>query len=182
MNDDGTPNISPMSSAWALSDRVVLGLGASGQGAKNLQRERECVLNFPSPQLWTKVEKIARATGSHPVPAQKADAGYEYVADKFALGGFTPIASDTVRPPRIAECPIQFEARLLCVHGDAASTAQPTSHVIAETQVLRVHAHRSIVVPDTNHIDVAQWSPLLYVFRHYFGTGEGMGKTFKAER
>jgi flavin reductase (DIM6/NTAB) family NADH-FMN oxidoreductase RutF len=181
MNEDGTPNISPMSSAWALSDRVVLGLAASGQGAKNLQRERECVLNFPSPELWANVEKIARATGSDPVPMHKAAAGYEYVADKFALGGFTPIASDTVRPPRVAECPIQFEARLVCVHGDT-SAAQPTVHLIAEAQVLRVHAHRSIVVPGTHHIDTARWSPLLYVFRHYFGTGEHLGKTFKAER
>lgn len=32
LNEDGTANISPMSSAWALGRTVVLGLGASGQG------------------------------------------------------------------------------------------------------------------------------------------------------
>ena len=179
LNSNGTPNISPMSSAWALGDQVVLGLGSSGQGAENLQRERECVLNFPSPLLWPQVEKIGRATGRHPVPPHKAQAGYEYVPDKFALGAFTPVASQIVRPPRIAECPIQFEARLLAVHGDATEN-QPEFHLIAETQVLRVHAHRAIVMPNTHHIDPVRWSPLLYVFRHYFGTGPELGKTFKA--
>ena len=41
---------------------------------------------------------------------------------------------------------------------------------------------RDIVIPDTNHIDTNRWSPLLYVFRHYFGTGPDLGRTFKAER
>jgi flavin reductase (DIM6/NTAB) family NADH-FMN oxidoreductase RutF len=34
LNPDGSPNISPMSSAWALGDRVVLGLATGGRGAK----------------------------------------------------------------------------------------------------------------------------------------------------
>ncbi len=38
-----------------------------------------------------------------------------------------------------------------------------------------------IVVPGTSHIDTARWSPLLYVFRHYFGTGPDLGRTFKSE-
>lgn len=180
-NSNGTPNITPMSSAWALGDQVVLGLGSSGQGAENLQREQECVLNFPSPALWPQVEKLARATGRNPVPPHKAQAGYAHVADKFALGKFTPVASHVVRPPRIAECPIQFEAKLVALHGKPVE-GQAEVHLIAETRVIHVHAHRAIVVPGTHHIDPAQWSPLLYVFRHYFGTGPDLGKTFRAER
>jgi flavin reductase (DIM6/NTAB) family NADH-FMN oxidoreductase RutF len=34
MNRDGSVNISPMSSAWALFDRVVLGLTSTSRGAK----------------------------------------------------------------------------------------------------------------------------------------------------
>jgi flavin reductase (DIM6/NTAB) family NADH-FMN oxidoreductase RutF len=45
-----------------------------------------------------------------------------------------------------------------------------------------IHAHRNIVVPGTNHVDTATWNPLLYVFRHYFGVGPDLGRTFKAER
>ena len=60
VNADGTPNISPMSSAWALNDRVVLGMATGGQGSENAVREGECVINFAPANLWEKVERIAR--------------------------------------------------------------------------------------------------------------------------
>jgi len=47
--------------------------------------------------------------------------------------------------------------------------------------VRRVHAHERIVVPGTQHIDTEAWSPLLYVFRHYFGVGGRVGKNFRDE-
>ena len=180
VNAEGTINISPMSSAWALGDRVVLGCTASGQGIENLIRERECALNFPSPALWQNVERMARATGRREVPADKAAIGYEYVADKFALAELTQSPSETIRPPRIAECPLQFEAELIEARPSNGPDGQP-SFYIAETRVKRVHAHREIVVDGTNHVDPARWEPLLYVFRHYFGTGADLGKTFKAQ-
>lgn len=179
LNEDGTANISPMSSAWALARRVVLGMGSAGQGAGNLRRTQDCVLNFPSSDLWSKVEKIAHATGRHPVPPHKRKIGYEHIADKFELGGFTPLAAELVGPPRIAECPLQFEARVKAIHGDPSDML---GYLVIETEVLRIHAHRSVTVPGTDHIDTARWSPLLYVFRHYFGTGPDLGKTFRAER
>ena len=180
MNPDATVNISPMSSAWALGDRVVLGCTASGQGIANLRRQKECVLNFPSPELWRNVERIARATGRRDVPAEKAAIGYEYVADKFALAELTQTPSETIRPPRIAECPLQFEAELIEARASNGPDGEPAFY-IAETRVKRVHAHREIVVDGTNHVDPKRWEPLLYVFRHYFGTGADLGKTFKAE-
>lgn len=180
INPDTTVNISPMSSAWALGDRVVLGCTASGQGIENLRARRECVLNFPSAALWGKVESIARATGRRDVPPDKAAIGYEYVADKFALAGLTPIASRSIAPPRIAECPLQFEAELVEARPSDGPDGRPAFFIV-ETQVKRVHAHEDIVIEGTNHIDTASWQPLLYVFRHYFGTGTDLGKTFKAE-
>ena len=180
LNPDGSVNISPMSSAWALGDRVVLGCTASGQGIENLIRQGECALNFPSPALWRNVERIARATGRREVPAEKAAIGYEYVADKFALAGLTHTASETIAPPRIPECPLQFEAELVEARPSNGPDGRPAFY-IAETRVKRVHAHRNIVVDGTNHIDPARWEPLLYVFRHYFGTGADLGKTFKAQ-
>ena len=183
ISPDGTTNISPMSSAWALGDRVVLGMGSTGQGCENVLRDGELVINFPSPDLWPGVEAIARLTGRRDVPPDKVGIGYEYAADKFGPAGFTPQDSEIVRPPRIAECPIQFEAKVVAAHdaGSDRSTDQPASFQIIEARVLRVHAQRRIVIPGTNHIDTAAWSPLLYVFRHYFGVGPDLGRTFKAE-
>jgi flavin reductase (DIM6/NTAB) family NADH-FMN oxidoreductase RutF len=183
LNPDGTTNISPMSSAWALFDRVVLGMCSTGRGRENVVRSRELVINFPAPAIWPNVEAIARATGRNPVPPHKARIGYEFEAAKFEASGFTPQESDMVRPLRIAECPIQFEAGVVAVHDPGADWPgdRPEAFQIVEVRVMRVHAHRNIVIPGTNHIDTTKWSPLLYVFRHYFGTGPDLGRTFKSE-
>jgi flavin reductase (DIM6/NTAB) family NADH-FMN oxidoreductase RutF len=184
LNPDGTPNISPMSSVWMLADRAVLGLTSTSQGRANIVREGELVINFPSADLWPKVEAIARATGRNPVPPHKEKIGYVYAPDKFDLAGLTPQASDLVRPPRLAECPIQFEARVAASHdpGGDWPADRPEGFQIIEAKVLRVHACRDVVVPGTHHVDTSRWNPLLYVFRHYFGVGQDLGRTFKAER
>jgi len=183
LNIDGTTNISPMSSVWALFDRVVLGMTSTSKGRENVGRERQLVINFPSPDLWPKVEAIARATGRNPVPSHKEKLGYTFEPAKFEMSGLTPQSADLVRPARIAECPIQFEAEVVACQDPGADWPQerPEAFQIVEARVVRVHAHRGIVVPNTNHIDMAKWSPLLYVFRHYFGTGPDLGRTFKAE-
>ncbi len=177
---DGCANITPMSSAWALGPRVVLGLAESGQGAANLLREGECTLNFPSAPLWDRVERIAPTTGADPVPAFKAQAGFRHERDKFALGGFTRRASEIVAPPRIAECPLQFEVRLAAVHHGGGEGAAAPRFLVIETEVLRVHAHRAIVLAGTQHVDTARWNPLHYVFRHYFGNAAELGRSFRA--
>jgi len=183
LNSDGTTNISPMSSVWTLADRVIVGMSSTSKGRENAVRERQLVLNFPSANLWPKVEAIARTTGRDPVPAHKKKIGYKFEPDKFDVSGFSPQASSVVRPLRIAECPIQFEAEVVASHDPAGNWPEerPEAFQIVEARVVQVHAHRNIVVPGTNHIDTAKWSPLLYVFRHYFGTGPDLGRTFKSE-
>lgn len=181
-NEDGSANITPISSAWALGQRIVLGFGESGRGIVNLLRSGECTLNFPSADLWANVERIARTTGLFPVPDDKMVAGYVHSDDKFALGGFTPQTSIAVRSPRIAECPLQLESKLLtstrfAADGDGASPP----HLVVEIDVLQTHAHEDIVIPGTHHIDPSRWTPLFYVFRHYFGKAVDLGVNFKSE-
>jgi hypothetical protein len=50
-NPDRTPNLAPMSSAWWLGDQAMLGMNTGAQTTRNLLRERQCVLNLPSPDL-----------------------------------------------------------------------------------------------------------------------------------
>ena len=140
LNPDGTANISPMSSAWAIFDRVILGMTSTSKGRENALRQRQMVLNFPSPEVWRKVEAIARATGRDPVPPHKQKIGYTFVPDKFAASGFTPQPSDLVRPPRIAECPIQLEAELVACHdpGGEWLLERPEGFQIVEAKVVRV--------------------------------------------
>ncbi|MCM3078635.1 flavin reductase family protein [Brevibacillus invocatus] len=174
-NEDGTTNISPISSSWALGYTVVLGVGVGGKALENMQRHRECVLNLPDPTLWEQVERLAPYTGKDPVPDYKKSIGFSYQKDKFEMGGFTSIASTTVKPTRILECPLQLEA----VVKDIRIPDYSPDFAIVETEVIHVHAHERIL-KDDQHIDPAKWSPILYNFRHYFGLGQPLGKTFRA--
>jgi len=182
-NADGSTNITPMSSAWALADRVVVGLSGGGQGLANLRRERECVLNLADETMQRGVERIAPTTGRPDVPSWKQAAGYRHEADKFALGGWHKEPSLTVRPPRIRECPLQLEARLsLDVERPLeAWRAGAGGYAIVELEVLHVHAHEEVTVASTQHVDPQRYRPLFYLFRHYVGTGKPLGRTFKAE-
>ncbi|WP_350279066.1 flavin reductase family protein [Kribbella sp. HUAS MG21] len=174
-NEDGTANLAPMSSAWALDDVVVLGLGVTGQTAINLRARPELVVNYPSPALWESVERLASLTGADPVPAEKR-ARFRHERAKFAAAGLTPVAAEFVAPPRVAECPLQFEATV-----DHAELDAKGNFLIVQARVLRVHAAERVVVPGTSYVDPAAWSPLIYNFRHYFGLGAELGESFRTE-
>ncbi len=87
----------------------MLGLGQMGQTSDNLIRSREVVINLPSQEQVSNVDRLAMTTGKDPVPAKKRDWGYVYDGHKFATAGLTPVASESVAPPRIPECPVQME-------------------------------------------------------------------------
>ncbi|WP_045234910.1 flavin reductase family protein [Deinococcus pimensis] len=179
LNEDGSTNLSVLSSAWALGQRVVLGIGTQGQALRNLERHPECVINLPSADLWAAVERLAPTTGRAEVPEAKRVMNYRYEHDKFALAGFTRVASEQVRPDRVLECPLQLEGQVVALHPPAH--AQADAFRIVEVEVHRVHAHPEVVQPGTHHVDITRWQPLLYVFRHYFGTGAELGRNFRAD-
>lgn len=174
ISPDGSANIGPMSSAWTLGRTVVLGWDAASQTLANLARDGQCVINYPDARQWRRVEAIALLTGHNPPAAHKADQ-YAYAGDKWAPGGFTPQPSDVVRPPRIAECAIQCEAEVQAIHQPAGPDGDDFR--IVEAYVRAVHADRGILDPATGHIVTSAWSPALYVFRDYFGTGPRLGRT-----
>lgn len=175
LNHDGTPNLAPMSSNWALHKTIVLGLGLAGQTIANLRERPELTINFPDASLWENVECLAPLTGVTPVPEGKRALNFRYEAKKFEAAGLTPVASEVIAAPRVIECPIQFEARVAEIHISSGEN----SFAIVEANVLRIHAHESLVLHE-HYIDIEQWYPLVYLFRHYFGRGEHLGKTFRA--
>ena len=85
LNEDGSANLAPMSSVWWLSWNCMLGLGAKGHTAQNLLREREAVLNLPSAAMAGHVNRLAKLTGSNPVPPHKTAMGYRHEKEKFAV-------------------------------------------------------------------------------------------------
>lgn len=168
MSEDGTPNLAPMSSAFWLGWRALLGLGARAKTAQNLVRTRECVLNLPSDALADAVDRLALTTGSDPVPERKQERGYRYVPDKFRRAGLTATPSETVAPPRVAECPVSMEAVVEAVHpvGDDGGV------LAFEVRVQRVWVHEEIRMAGTDdRIDPDAWRPLIMSFQKLYGLG-----------
>lgn len=170
-NEDGSANLAPMSSAWWLGQSAMLGMGNSAQTTANLLRERECVLNLPSSSMVEAVDRIALTTGKASVPDHKLSKGYRYEPDKFAAAGLTEQPSDLVRPPRVAECPIQMECRVVAAH----PFGSPTPHATAFTvEVLRTHVEADLLIPGTHYVDPLRWDPLIMKFCEFFGGGHNL--------
>ena len=167
-NADGSANLSPASSYWALGQMLVLGLLADGHTAANLAERPGLTVNFPGPELWHHIEAIADTTGADPVPIAKSGR-YVHEKDKFGRLGLTPQPSELVTPPRVQECALQFETVV------RRTTLGVGDYLMVEAEVVRVHASPDIVVPGTNHIDPQSWAPTIYSFRHYFGLGTEHG-------
>ncbi|WP_198169783.1 flavin reductase family protein [Agromyces laixinhei] len=168
VNADGTFNLAPASSYWALEQMLVLGLETDGQSARNLLERPELTVSFPHPELWPAVERLASVTGRHPVPAAKAER-YRHASDKLEVSGLSFEPSEIVAPPRVRECKLQFEASV------RRATPGLGEYLMVEAEVVRVHAAPEIVVPGTDHVDPNAWHPTIYSFRHYFDIGAEVG-------
>jgi flavin reductase (DIM6/NTAB) family NADH-FMN oxidoreductase RutF len=101
-NADGTANLAPMSSAWWLGDQCMLGMNTGSRTTVNLLRERECVLNLPSPDLADAVDRLALLTGAPEMTPHKIEKGYRHEPDKFGAAGLTPRPADLVAAPVVA--------------------------------------------------------------------------------
>jgi flavin reductase (DIM6/NTAB) family NADH-FMN oxidoreductase RutF len=171
VNEDGSFNLAPMSSAWWLGQRCVLGLAAVSKTTQNLLRTRQCVLNLPSDRMAKQVDRIARTTGSDPVPEGKARRGYRFVSRKFETAGLTPVASLTVKAPRAMECPVQLEAVLedVCPLADQDPVWRGRSLAL-HVKVQKVHAATEILMDgEPDRIDPDKWRPLIMSFQQFYG-------------
>lgn len=179
LNPDGSPNLAPMSSAWWLGWSCMLGLGQMGQTSDNLIRTRECVINLPSQDLVTHVDRLALTTGKDPVPEKKKLWGYRYEPNKFEIAGFTPAQSDTVAPPRVLECPVQMEG---IVH-DWRPFGKKVAANAFEVHIVKLHVDEGLLIENDArpHIDPVLWRPLIMSFCRFFGVGKEVHPSRLAE-
>jgi flavin reductase (DIM6/NTAB) family NADH-FMN oxidoreductase RutF len=127
---DGVRNLAPFSFFTAIGASppavcfapAVRGAGGHKDTLVNVEATGEFVVNIVSEDF------------SEQMNACSADVAPE--VDEFALSGLTPVASDLVRPPRVAESRIQMECRLLqVVHLSSA----PHGGNLVIGEVLRFH-------------------------------------------
>jgi flavin reductase (DIM6/NTAB) family NADH-FMN oxidoreductase RutF len=174
-NEDGTANLAPMSSAFWLGWRCVLGLSASSKTTENLKRTRECVLNLPSDEQAGAVDRIALTTGSDPVPPGKAARGYRHEKHKFEDAGLTRARSHTVAPPRALECPVHLEGKVEHWRGLAENDDKAGGRVVIfEVRIQRVHLASSIIRNgNPDRVDPDKWRPLIMSFAKFYGLAPG---------
>jgi flavin reductase (DIM6/NTAB) family NADH-FMN oxidoreductase RutF len=174
-NEDGSANLAPMSSAFWLGWRGVLGLAASSKTTENLKRTRECVLNLPSDEQADAVDRLALTTGSDPVPPGKAVRGYRHEKRKFSIAGLTPVRSLTVAPPRALECPVHLEGRIIDWRDLGENDEKVRGRtVVFEVRIQRVHLAPSIIRNgDPNRVDPDKWRPLIMSFAKLYGLAAG---------
>ena len=103
---------------------------------RNVEETGEFVINVVS-------EEIAAG-------ANKASANVPPEVDEFPLSGLTPVPSEAVRPPRVAESPAQMEFKLVQV---IYTGHAPRSGVIVLGEVVRFHVRAKLV--DDFRIDPA---------------------------
>jgi flavin reductase (DIM6/NTAB) family NADH-FMN oxidoreductase RutF len=143
---DGFLNVAPFSFFTGVGSNppTVLfcpTLRATGDHRKdtlrNVEQTREFVINIVS-------DAIAAATN-----ATAAEVGPE--VDEFHLAGLTPVASEVVRAPRVAESPAQMECKLLQI---VFTNHAPGGGVVVLGEVVRFHVLREL--EDNFRIDPAK--------------------------
>lgn len=177
LNTDGSTNLAPMSSAWWLNDHAALGLGASSRTAENLVRTGECVLNMVPSEMVQHVDALALLSGTPHLSEHKLAQGYRYEPRKFETAGLTRQPSTLVQPDRVAECPIQLEAKLTARHPMDPDGKTLSFHV----RVVRAHVAERVRIPGTNYVDPRAWDPLIMKFCDFFGQGKPLSTSRLAE-
>ncbi len=94
---------------------------------RNVEETREFVVNVVSEAI---------AAGAN---AAAAEVGPE--VNEFQLAGLTAIASEAVRPPRVAESPAQIECKLLQV---IYTSHAPGGGVIVLGEIVRIHVREDL--------------------------------------
>jgi flavin reductase (DIM6/NTAB) family NADH-FMN oxidoreductase RutF len=137
IDDTGVRNLAPFSYFTACSSdppmvcfttSVRAGARPCKDTLRNIEATGEFVVNIVSEEFAKQMNET-----SAEVPPE---------VDEFALSDLTPIPSDLVKPPRVAESKAQMECRL---HQAIHLSDKPGGGVLVVGQVLRFHILESLL-------------------------------------
>ena len=95
---------------------------------RNIMATREFVVNIVSEEFVERMNATAATVGPE--------------VDEFALSGLTPIASDLIKPARVAESHVQMECRLLQI---VQVSDKPGGGSVVLGEVMRFHVDQDLV-------------------------------------
>lgn len=154
IDDQGQPNIITLGEIFNLSIRqpVIIGIAiAPGRYSHELiSKQGEFVVNLPPADLLAKVLACGSMSGRN--------------KNKFAETGLTPIPASHVKPPLIAECPVNIECRVVKIEtiGD---------HDLFAGEVLAHHVSPEVLTED-GRFDPSKLSTIVLAGGHFFDLGQ----------
>ena len=141
LDEHGVRNLAPFSFFTAVSaNPPVICFSPMVRGAakpsltmtkdtlRNITNTREFVVNIVSEEFAKQMNAC-----SAELPPE---------IDEFEISGLTPLASEMVKPPRVAESPVQMECRLLQI---VTVSAEPLGGSLVLGEVLRFHVRESLI-------------------------------------
>jgi len=136
VDEQGIYNLAPFSYFSAVCSKpptvlfcpaVRLTTGKPKDTLRNVLATKEFVINIVSEEIAAEMNQTAAEVGPE--------------VDEFELAGLTPLPSETVRVPRVAESPVQMECRLREV---VTISAAPGGGSIVIGEVLRFHVKEDL--------------------------------------
>jgi len=126
----------------------------------SIMERKAYTISVPSVDLLAETDYLGTASGRD--------------ADKFAATGLTPVRSDLVDAPYVAECPLVLECRL--VHAIDLGL-----HTMFVGEVLDVKADEG-VLDEQGYLSLERVRAFLYAApeRSYYAAGEFLGKAHVA--
>jgi len=159
VDKEGIANIITLGEVFNISIRkpVIVGIAIRPVTYSHglISETREYVVNLPPARLLAAVDGCGSVSGRSGV-------------DKFAAFGLTPLPADEVRPPLIAECPVNLECKVLDIHtiGD---------HDLFLGQVVAMHVDESVLDED-GEIMADRLDMLVYVTAEYWSGGDRLAR------
>lgn len=156
LGKEGKPNIITL--AWAgvvNSEPPMIGIGVRPErhSFQLLQETGEFVVNLPTASQVKQVDLCGVFSGAD--------------TDKFQMTGFTPEPASKVKPPMIAQCPVNLE----CV---IRHTLPLGSHHLFVGEVVAVKVDQDYL-DRHNLVDIAKMQPLAYATPSYWGLSQPLG-------
>ena len=156
VDSEGKPNIITLGEIFniSISRPVILGVAIRKErhSHKLISETGEYVVNMPTQAIAEQVWLCGRTSGRS--------------EDKFALSGLTPLPAAVVRPPLIAECPINCECQVIGIQviGD---------HDLFLGEVVAQHIDRNIL-DENGQILVAKLDGFAFVAGEFWTLGNRM--------
>jgi flavin reductase (DIM6/NTAB) family NADH-FMN oxidoreductase RutF len=158
---EGRPNV--MTAAWAgiccsKPPCLAVSLRKATYSYGNIVARQAFTISIPSEAHLKEADYVGIASGRD--------------LDKFARVKFTPVESDLVDAPYVAECPLILECKLI-------HTLEIGLHTLFVGEIVDVKADEE-VLGDRGLPDIEKVKPLVYApeVRTYHGIGRSLGQAF----